>query len=251
VYSSCACCGASADYPALALCRQNEIDASNRKTLAFEQSLSDDDSDFDGIDFDDGFNEFEEERRSQMAEILAKVEKAEALGYTRHLEESQVHLSKLVSSRTNVVFHIYSPTSMLCARIDLELEKLAKSFIGTIFRRIRCSNFNWQSFCRGLSLPCTGTVPSGGFLVVFKGQCLIQKLTDLSPFGNEYGVSKSSVEEYLSNCGVMCSDVPPLDQMHMQASAENDSKGSYCNKPGCTRRFPHEHILGSSKFGIE
>jgi len=147
--SSCACCNASGDYPALARLRRlaeaQEAAAEERKgesedrEAAREEEEEDEDDEFAALCLDVGLTEFEQERMLQMKEQARAVEAARALGYTSHKEDSVEHLAELVKRGQTVICHVFEKSSLRCASLDLVLEKLARKYVGTKFRRVEKS----------------------------------------------------------------------------------------------------------------
>ena len=158
---SCEHCMNSVDYPLLQKLKeeeayykasaaelpelQNNLDnegqsEGNDEDRIRDDEVSDDDSEFGDIDFDDDGGLMDGLRAKMAAELEMKKkirEEAVSIGFSRLVEDSTAHLGNLIAVyRQPIVLHIYDPASLPDARLELELEKLADRYLGTKFRRV-------------------------------------------------------------------------------------------------------------------
>jgi hypothetical protein len=168
------------------------------------------------------------------------------------------------------VVHLCSPESAFCARIDLALEALARKFLGTIFRRVRLSAIDASggqraSWLEDLGVPAVraqagfgllvfaGAEGGEGFLEIGNGGRVSQEVfgSSMKRFGSDHGVYVEELERFLGQSKALHSDPPSRLQLTRWGVLSRDAQivgdGSadienFCDLPGCTRRFKHEHV---------
>ncbi len=264
-------CLTDGDYPLLAMLRTSKNDdevfnalGQGSAAAAAERAASDvEDSDDDSLLFglgDEFRTEEEQERMLEWAEKQAAMESAIKMGYAQHIEDNPVHLRTLLDNKQSLVLHICDTNSILCAALDLALEKLASVYIGTKFRRLQMSPDS--SYFLGSELErqrqqCgTAQVSNlrqkneGASLVCFKDGILCALESQLGQFGLEDTVFEADLTKYLESAHVLSADVAELSPENLQAmqaaaAAEEefiDEDASYCGFPGCGRKYSHSHV---------
>ena len=217
---------------------------------------SDSDSEFDDLllDYNIVETEYEINMKKNAYEISKKREVLSKLGYETHHEESIEHLVDLIKTQISrwLIIHVYDPNLISCAKIDLYFEKLAIKYPATLFRRIRrnkiMNNTNSEEDIidiLGLNA-CNNTVPLIGCFV--EGQLIQWKSLD-DFFEDDY-LEESNLTNYLNQSNVINTNVNmTLDWIRSIQNAailpeliNNDDDDHFCDKPGCARNFPHEHV---------
>jgi len=201
----------------------------------------------------------EEQRKEEMLEKIRMKKNLEEAGYSLHLADSVSHLDSVLIALAQqkeafsdrLVIHFCDTNSTYCARLDLELEKLAKTYIGTRFRRLYVGardTVPWlerqlQSMRRrGLHPPSAGQA-GGGLLCCWDGSA-----THWVPqrFGDDQEVFVQDLLAHLHSCRALSSDAPSLGRRLIEDEEEAEEGGSFCDDPSCDKRFAHEHI-GATK----
>jgi hypothetical protein len=259
----------ASDYPLLAMIRGH---AGNERVIGSDlvaagmdgerrgdgESESDDDSLLD--DMGDEFLTTEEKiRLEEVVNMQKLVEKARGMGYAQHMEETASHCGLLIKSQQTLILHIYNPNSLFCARLDLELEKLAVIYIGTKFRRMPMSTdtsyFVESQVEKGISVSAQSAQPrverGRPFLVAFKDGAVCFTEGGLSRFGSDREVYQSELVTYFSNAHVLSSEVvmPSLQQLagfNAEEEPEDDPESSSCGFPGCKRSYNHSHVAAGA-----
>jgi hypothetical protein len=214
-----------------------------------KENISEDSDDDDiDIDLDDMLTPYEEERLAAMKKAAQEAALAASFGFAQHIQESEQHLEDMIYQGYPIVLHICNVNSRLCARIDLVLEDIAKRFIGTLFRRMTLSPLV-SAFKEKWELPAGGEC-----LAIFNKKLLVIATSNLRQFGDDDEVFPRELERYLANTKALetsIADLPIVAMTHEwgapgEESGDEldgeDNAGSYCGTPGCTRRFPHEHV---------
>lgn len=262
------------DYPLLALTRAAESQdllynnegtrylAGGDRNPAAEESDSDDDSLLNDLAGD--FLTTEEKIRLEEAKSLeVLLEKAKGMGYARHIEEDPVHCRQLIKSKQTVVLHVYEPNSMVCARLDLLLEKMAATYLGTKFRRMPLSpdtsHFLESELGKGVSVSAQSLQPrlqrGAPCLVAFQDGAVSLIENELSQFGNDESVYEGEVTKYLSHARLLSSELtlPSLESLLNRGEEEEEAEeggegyaGSYCSFPGCSRGYNHSHVAAGA-----
>lgn len=255
-YHTCPCCEVSDDYPVLARLR-SAYEASDSAELvdptpqdAESESGSDDEFDLDSF-----VTPYEMERKREMAEFADKFKSSKQLGFAVHLEESFKHLMEDLKLNIPFVLHVYDRSSELCGNLDLVLEKLAKQFIGTKFRRISNAQSSLlETIERHPGVHFTSSSLSksntGSALICLLGGKIACYTDNIHQFGGEIVLNAVDVRKYLDNAHVLFSDIQPLlwhkltstSTSQPMNSQEEENDNTYCDDPTCTRFFPHEHI---------
>ena len=72
-----------------------------------------------------------------MKQAKERIEGAQMLGFAQHVEDGVEHISQMAQQyRETIVLHVYVPSAKQSALLDLTLEKYAKTYVGTRFRRV-------------------------------------------------------------------------------------------------------------------
>ena len=237
---------------------------------------SDDDSEWgdllNNINNEIGETEYEIELKHKASENNIKKELLSVLGYTHHKEDSTQHIIDIIQNQSikYIVIHIYHPHEM-CAQIDIALENIAIKYPATLFRRIPLkdiynidSSFNNQSLAINeilrtpIALPNTNTNDAPLIGAFVNGE-LVQ-WSPINEFCYRNYMETNKLESFLQNCGVLSSDLSNalewIKAMHNDSQRradidDNNIRQVYCNKPGCKRNFPHDHIgIGVGDTGL-
>jgi hypothetical protein len=209
--ASCVCCLSPCDYPLLQelraennsiFCSDINIDIS--KVAEPEQDEDGEDDEFVDL-LDDLVTPYEQERAQELQQRMEAHQLALSAGFGVHKMDSIDHVVQQISSTSDVVLHLCDPASYLGARIDLELEKLAAVYCGTLFRWIRCSATVVDTL-RTLSNSRHGNkipIVSGrsAFLLCFKYGVMTAVFDDLQIFGDEHTIYPQALSNALENAG--------------------------------------------------
>jgi hypothetical protein len=229
---------------------------------AEDRSDSDDDSLLNDL-ADDFLTSEEKVRLEEAKKLEALMEKAKGMGFACHIEEDLGHFRQLIRSKQTVILHVYEPSSMLCARLDLLFERLAATYIGTKFRRIavspNTSHFLESELDKGISATSQSLHPrlQGGLpcLVAFKEGAVSLIENDLSQFGNNDSAFEGEVTKYLSHAHLLSTELvlPSFEALLNRGEEEEEAEeggdgyaGSYCSFPGCTRGYNHSHVAAGA-----
>lgn len=256
------------DYALLAMLREAKQSFVDSQDNIIGENLFQDsegnysDSDDDSLlnDMDGEFLTSEERARLDEAKQLAELrEKAQGMGYARHIEEDFSHCRKLINSKQIVILHIYDGSSMLCARLDLLMEKLAAIYIGTKFRRMSLSpesyHFLETEVDRGLSASAQVLQPrltrGQACLVAFRDGAVSLIENNLHQFGSDDEVFEGELLRYLSNAHLLSSDLvlPTLEALLGEGNGEDkeEEEDTYvCSFPGCVRGYNHSHVAAGA-----
>ena len=240
---TCATCCSCFDYDAL---KYLKFEISN-KELSISEKVNiaeNDDDDFDDID-PDFDSVYESAMRSLVKSAAEKLEFAKKCGYAIHSEESPRHLKQMVDEGTNVVCHLYDPSSLLSARLDLALETIATSYLGTKFRRINVLNTELNYLKEWLNKPVD---LSSDCLLCFTGGELTTYTKDMHVFGYDDVVYSEEILRYLHHAHLLHSELLPINLSPQKEIIEDEKPlESFCNRKGCGRLFFHTHIDEDSK----
>lgn len=235
----------------------------------------DDDSDNDSewgdllnnINNEIGETEYEIELKQKASENITKKELLSMLGYTHHKEDTVQHIVDIMRNQSIkfIVLHLYHPHRM-CAQIDMALEHLAIKYSATLFKRIslqdfyntdvfdpKDSTFNKQPlaineiFRTPIALQNTN-INDAPLIGTFIDGELVQ-WSPVYDFFYFNSIEVKKLESFLQNCGVLSSDLDNalewIKAMHNDNKKRadiDDNRLLFCNKPGCNRNYPHEHI---------
>jgi hypothetical protein len=188
-FARCECCASPTDYPLLAKYRkavegaatipsyrgdyqdvveQDPVRAA-RVGAGLGEYNSEDDEDWDsadeamlaGVEKEVGHTAEETERIQAAADAALALSSALNLGFGEHSEDSAKHVSTCVREYgESLVLHVYQPELPLCAWLDLALEKLAKRYLGTRFRRVKATS-EARFVLSKLCVSSAGSVPKG------------------------------------------------------------------------------------------
>eukprot|EP00602_Paraphysomonas_sp_CaronLab_P005945 CAMPEP_0185035090 /NCGR_PEP_ID=MMETSP1103-20130426/25804_1 /TAXON_ID=36769 /ORGANISM="Paraphysomonas bandaiensis, Strain Caron Lab Isolate" /LENGTH=275 /DNA_ID=CAMNT_0027572005 /DNA_START=126 /DNA_END=950 /DNA_ORIENTATION=+ len=261
--SHCGCCGHVQEYHLLSLLRQEQQSAMNGRdphhTYGDERDASscgsDSDDDLDMLD--DYISPSEKLRLEQAKTAAITIENHSLLGFGIHIQESATHLLDLVkSSFAPFVIHVCSPDERLCASLDLAMESMARVYLGTAFRRILVSESGPLLHALSVSeiaVPC--------IICVKRGE-VTSSITDIQRFdagGNVMLISE--IEKHLDHDHMLFRENEAVlrlqydllnDDTELELSGELETQpeeGSYCDEPGCDRKFPHTHIGSGDAAG--
>ena len=251
--STCICCNHGIkDYPLLVSLRERfkgekaetaslmeGRDSGVRDMGQDDQNSNDDDDEFDDL-LNEVMTPYEVERMNAVKEIQSKVESARAMGYGVHHEESVEHLMTMISDQERVVCHIYDPSSLSCAYMDVILENLAAKYFGTRFRRIPVSSLPRLKVNLDIPLSESG-------LLCFMDGSLIHS-SSIHAFGIENDIYLNDVERFLDHTHILSQEVFVSTRYLNEEAEERDEAEKYCDEPGCGRRFAHEHVGSGFSF---
>ena len=249
VKSSCACCGnVSKDYPLLiALREKSKVGKENLDTSSVEgkdnigkdnvdeedQNSDEEEDEFDAL-LNESITPYEMERLYAVQEMKSKLEFAQSMGYGVHREDTVGHLKEMIDDQERVVCHVFDPSSLSCAHMDIILETLAGKYIGTRFRRISQSSLSrlQSKFPVSISDTC---------LLCFVNGTLIHS-SSIHAFGIETEIYLNDVERFLERTHVLSDELNTPTLQPMVNADERDDDEKYCDEPGCSRKFAHEHV---------
>jgi hypothetical protein len=158
-----------------------------------------------------------------------------------------------------IVLHLCDESSPYCALLDLALERLARRFVGTRFRRVRLSDGEVGPFVsrwlpRDLSARLASPSGSAGSLLLFAGGRLAHWSAG-SAFGDAQSLRESDLSTFLEDSRVLLETPPAALLVHLRRSGPASAEGeeeeeegeeerqpTYCGDPRCGKTFPHEHI---------
>jgi hypothetical protein len=286
-YKSCGCCkDTPADYALLSELKMLQ-EHEHHSAYELDNNRGEDDEE----DSDDEFfreldepTPFEQQRLHEIKAAAERFEAAKKMGYGIHRDDSVQHIGDMIRQGQVVLCHICDTNSIICARIDLALESLARKYLGTVFRRLNNkSTFSgasdeaqrfrseWRiSDNSDANSPC---------LVVFSGGDLMLVTSSLDRFvdpaeryttvgevdvgADSQSVTVSELEKFLDQARALL--LAPPSWMGMESTSilrsiraedgEDDDgedgrpTSSYCGHPGCERNFPHEHVGESRGSG--
>lgn len=249
----CECCSASSDYPILAQLRSKRT--ATEQVYCQEVSVPVDeesDSDFDDDDF---LSAAEQERRLDFLQLQQTIALAQSIGYGAHLEDSLDHLVSAISLGLPVVLHIVSTDETLCGELDLVLENLSLKYLGTRFRRIRCTRVFMSEAEKKLQVfgVTAKTITSDGCLLCFHNNYLSAVSNNFAEFSECSSIFEQDLVKFLDAARVLSVDVPlayvqQLQNSKLVKSGEEDAEEeAYCDDPECTRKYAHEHVGGAEK----
>ena len=259
------CIDASGDYPLLQLLRASKSEDAMFGQMESETtkepetcSDSDDDSLLDGLGTQFLTAE-EQERLNEVSERLKVKEQAKKMGYAQHIMDNPIHLRALIDGKQLVVLHVCDINSILCAGLDLALEKLASIYIGTMFRRILLSpdtthflesELEKQSGALTSTMRLKEGLPS---ILCFKDGMICAIESFLGQFGVEESICEADLLRYLQNTHVLSADVAELSFEKVKgileaeaAQEEEEPDESYCGHEGCARKYAHSHVSGGA-----
>ncbi len=259
-------CLVEGDYPLLAMLRASRSDNDAFEAIGekrdAEVGSDGEDSDDDSLLFglgDDFLTPEEQERMLKCAERQAVLDRAMKMGYAQHTEDNPAHLRTLLENKQSLVLHICDTNSMLCAALDLTLEKLASVYVGTKFRRLQMSSdsayfveseLERQRRLYGAAQISNFRKSSGdASLLCFKNGMICVLECQLAQFGSGDTVFEGELTKYLDNAHMLSTEVTELSlesQLAMQEAAaeeeETDEEASYCGYKGCDRKYAHSHV---------
>jgi hypothetical protein len=213
---------------------------------------------------DDFVTPYEQERAQGMRERMEMHQRALSIGLGKHSEDSMGHILEHIAQQPFIVIHVYDSSSAVCARLDLELEKLATIYLGTMFRRIGISAEVVRSLRSVRNFGCVIPDSRSPMIIAFRNGMPLCVFEDLSMFGDADDVYSSVIVSNFDSAGVLATS---LSEAHFQgkfvATTRDDEvltcrciicgklllvqdsevpEDSFCEDPTCSRRFPHEHI---------
>ena len=251
--SSCACCTSTTlmDYPLLVATREKikmgnkTLDISNEVKDSGDDGIGDGESSEEEDEFDALLNEamtpYEMERFHAVQEMKSRVELAQSMGYGLHREDTVDHLlDMIVSENERVVCHVFDPSSLSCAYMDVILEDLAQKYLGTRFRRIPQSSLSRLQTKFPLSSQHTS------LLCFIDGS--LEHFSSIDTFGAGSDIYIHDVEKFLDHAHVLSDEVVVPNCPGNAEDEEVDDGERYCDEPGCLRRFAHEHVGSSFSF---
>lgn len=174
----------------------------------------------------------------------------------------------LYNAPAAAVVHLYDPQSILCASLDLCLEKLGETYRGTKFVRSNgrsVLSMNDASLIRKVlpNLSMDSDIPA---LIAVKDGVVVAVCPKLSSLGDSCSGSKSNnrvepnaVEHWLDHAGVLLRNVPmefedycrirPEEDALLESwmrekvkLQENKEEVFNCGVIGCHKAFRHEHV---------
>lgn len=248
----CSCCESTSDYPLLKQLRTEYCAIIPEINLEKKVEIDDEDDEFDDLLDDNFITEQEQERLNEVAVRKDKEEMAKDLGMMKHCEDSIDHIENIIKHGQVIVCHFYDSHSFTCARIDLILEKFALKFIGTIFRRFPYIADDVKEFQLKWKIP--SSTPT---IACFGNNQLVVATAEIGQFGNRDEVYPDVLEQYLHHAHVLTDDISAAIMANVKmngskAPTESDDEeadedsGFVCSKPGCCRRFMHEHVQDSN-----
>mmetsp|Transcript_39892 Transcript_39892/g.65890 ORF Transcript_39892/g.65890 Transcript_39892/m.65890 type:complete len:307 (-) Transcript_39892:3-923(-) len=202
---------------------------------------------------------------------------ARAAGRGALREVSQKEICSIIGKDPNVVVHAYDPESSLCARIDLHLESIARSFLGTKFIKVKIDV--------GYGFSEKYAVHRLGALLTFKDARNTAKTTTLEQFGSRNFLDEESLSHWLNESGCLfeacagdntqngeqCGEIVVENALLKSFDKTNSSRKSTigighcniedhgdeeieyyaCDMPGCKKNFFHKHVHLGTDAGQE
>ena len=260
-------CLIDGDYPLLAMLRQTKADddifvTSNEK-MATKVDSEGDDSDDDSLLFGLGEEYLTPEERERLFEWNERqrtLDIAARMGYASHTDDKPAHLRTLLDNKQSLVLHICDTKSILCAALDLTLEKVASQFLGTKFRRLQMSSestyFVETELERQRQVHGANQISNhrrsveGPCLLCFKNGVICAYECHLEQFGSNDMILEADLIKYLENTHVLCAEAVELSLENLKAIQDSEredtdaagEENSYCGFMGCNRTYAHSHV---------
>jgi hypothetical protein len=250
------CCSGPSDYALLAQLREEVAWEDEQGQRGGGDDEADDgeggDSDESDIDLDDGFESaYEIELKAKLLERTLVMREKEKLMLGIHIEDSVAHTMSYINQAAKIIVHIYDPSSLLCAKLDISLENAAKRYSATRFRRVPM--FDAAEMCQKYSLP-----PHTPVLVCFAEKCVSSFTTDFLELIPDGEINSNDFFRFLDNSKVAIDkdlDGDATLSMSMNAAllagkalqndndsgSDEDSK-KFCDSVGCAKKYAHTHI---------
>lgn len=260
---TCHACQSSRDYDLLARTRLAQLEAAQTpwgRGTGDLNSAEDSDSD---IDIDDGF---ESEHMLKLKEAFLERERMlkvkEQLGLGVHIADSAEHLLQHVKGGNFIVLHLYDPSSIDCAKLDLRLENLSKKYLKTRFRRLLVSEAS-DGFCQQLELPLYTPL----LVCIIDGRVVTytSRISDLIPDGD---LGSTDLFRFLDNAKVLSDETSndfsedgqfganlinafrlagtAVSLSGSENEADEEDSNKYCSQEGCTKQYSHTHVTSSN-----
>lgn len=241
VRTRCECCNVPRDYPLLAEARDRLMKSKEDSQAFADSNTESEEEEQDEFEFlmNESMTPYEIERLNAVNELKSKLQFAESYGYGIHREDTAGHLLRMIEDKEYLVCHVFDPSSVSCASLDLVLEDLARKFLGTRFRRISLSDAG--------PLQAHFKIQKMEVILICFGSGSLIHSSPIRIFGAGGDIYPRDVETFLEHSHVLSSEmiVPMLKQ---NDEGEELAVEKYCDEPGCYRPFAHEHVGTSSSL---
>lgn len=261
-----------ASYPALAAerAREDRRRAEGEAARDVDRDDDDDSSDSDSSDseFDHLLDEEEvdererallEERRAELEWRALHADAARRHGHGVHRRVAPERAARAagLTGRGNVparvVLHLYDPDAVASARTDLILERLAPTYLGTVFLRTEgrraASSIHLEEHRRrplrvDVDLPC--------LLVARDGRPVHAAARYAGIADGDGRVDPDALEDWLDRSDALLRDLPPYETLcavpaddddDEEKEEEHEEEDYYaCGVDGCRKSFAHTHV---------
>lgn len=248
--SKCACCSEPVDYTLLRQLRSEKASFCV-PSQRVEEDREEPESESDDELLDDDFvSPLEQQRKQEFVQYQEKLQIAQSYGYACHVEDSLEHILGDINAGLDMVIHVYNSSEIICAKMDLLLEDLSTSTLGTKFRRIRYMKDMTEGRYMGAFSVKSGDVSPSGCILCFRGKTLCASSRN-EAFAEGSTLFDDDVRKFLDNARMITTELP-LDRLlaagrgtQTTRSAEEEEEEvfeRFCDDPNCTKRYLHEHV---------
>ncbi|RYG64695.1 hypothetical protein EON64_13455 [archaeon] len=268
----CGCCKTNEDYASLRkLRKQLEEKAQTGASTDYEETsdLRDDDNDDDDdslLDIDIPLTPAELARMAAIAEQMRRREMAEQseLLLGKHVEESLLHVLTIIKKVPNlpVLLHVYEDDAFN-AMMDIVFEELAGRYLGSWCRRIPCTQIlpYDDSAYKDIDHQVIEDLNTllmedrTGILLIRQGRVVRTiRSRDLESVGDSLELIRAHLSNMLAHSNMLEEDLPsvlfklPQILVEERDKVEDADEETYCEDPGCLKRYPHEHVQAGASF---
>ena len=206
--------------------------------------------------FDDAAADPELQRiQARQAEDLAEAQgrlsiaQRHGFGVHRRLAHDPRSAAAVLRDAPRLICHFTDDTAMLCARIDLHLERTAPRYPGTRFVWIPARDPSAEALAPGFGLR-----PAAWGLVAMRDGAVVASAEARDQFSRTDMLDSDALDEWLSLSGALWSDLPSLEYLAAASRGmsmdpaeglglpEEEEEDYYdCGRDGCKKAFFHEH----------